>query len=389
MQNINVLEIIKKEITRQRHPAERRNPTFYPSSASVKLPNGDVLGGCWRADWYRIHGIQATDNASLYMHFTWAYGHTAEALLTDAMKCAGVYENSDVRFFDQKYNISGKLDIVGRYRTSDRSIRYYGVECKSVYGMGVSKTIRGRATKWRGQEPFDPRPKEGNLMQTMIYLDQFSRDQSPQYHLDFFKLIYVPRDKPNDGREFTVTLVTRDDLDSNLLGKFGAEMKEGKRYALIQTGPMYPSKKFPEGKPIPDHIETRFSLEDIYDRFLEELDMVQNHKIPPRPQNFKPFFSAEEIEERRASDDISKSAYEAWVKAGKPATSLDKTPGHFLCQGYCDYRSFCYTKAGKPKKAADKVGLVQLSEPKETGNDRTEQQDPHFKEEGTPKEEEG
>ena len=32
------------------------------------------------------------------MHMIWALGHAVEAKLVDAMKCAGIYENSGVKF---------------------------------------------------------------------------------------------------------------------------------------------------------------------------------------------------------------------------------------------------------------------------------------------------
>ena len=111
MDNIDVLDIIKKEITRVRHPAARRNPTFYPSSASAVATDGQVYGGCWRSDWYRIHLVQPTDHPPLYMHMIWALGHAVEAKLVDAMKCAGIYENSGVKFFDKEHNVSGELDL--------------------------------------------------------------------------------------------------------------------------------------------------------------------------------------------------------------------------------------------------------------------------------------
>jgi hypothetical protein len=348
---LNVLNIIKREITRPRHPRARRNPTFYPSSASAVTPEGHVLGGCWRSDWYRIHNVVPTNESELYMHMIWHLGRAIESKLIDAMKCAGIYENDGVKFYDPKHNVSGELDIVGRYRRKDQSIGYYGIEVKSVYGIGVSKTIMGRSRAWRGQKAFDPFPKESNIMQTMVYLDQFSKEHGDGYHLEFFKLVYMPRDKPNDGREYTVRLVTKADLDSVLLAKYGPKMKDGERYAQVETDGF--STK----------IEVRFSLEDMYSRWLEEKEMFKQNVIPVRP--YKKFYSPEEIDSYKAAGMVSKTMFEAWEKAGKPKSSLDKTPGHFLCKSYCDYRDFCYDRLGQPRKEADMVGLVQIADPKE------------------------
>ena len=350
MEEINGLQIIKNAITRPRHPQARRNPTFYPSSASVKLSDNRVMGGCWRADWYRIHGVPESDHAGLYMHMIWELGRAVERKIIDAMKTGGIYENDGVKFYDEEHNVSGELDIVGRYRKAGQ-IRYYGVEVKSVYGHGATKTIIGRSRAWRGQPAFDPFPKESNLMQTMKYLWEFRSNGPSQFALDFFKIIYLPRDKPNDGREYTVTLVTRDDLDSEMLGIFGQEMRPGEHYAMVST----------EG--FTTKVEVRWSLEDMHTRWKEEIEHFASHKIPPRP--FHKFYNEEQIEYLYSINELGKTAYTDWEKAGKPLASLEKTPGHFLCQSYCDYRSFCYTKTGKPRVEADRVGLVSIEEPRE------------------------
>lgn len=350
MEDIKVLQIIKNEITRSRHPQARRNPTFYPSSASALLSDNRVLGGCWRADWYRIHNIAPTDDSSLYMHMIWTLGNAVEAKLIDAMKMGGIYENSGVKFFNPELNVSGELDIVGRYRKNGE-IRYYGVEVKSVYGIGANKTITGRARAWRGQPAFDPYPKESNLMQVMTYLWEFRPHGEEIYALDFFKLLYLPRDKPNDGREYTISLVTRDDLESSLLSRYGPEMLPGHHYARIATAD-FPTK-----------IETRFSLENMHSRWKEQKEYINQNIIPPRP--FHRFYNEAQIEYLTNIGEIGKTAYEKWEKSGKPAASLEDTPGHFLCQSYCEYRSFCYTRNGKPRVEADRVGLVTITEPSE------------------------
>lgn len=347
---VNLLNIVKNEITRNRQPAARRNPTFYPSSASAEMPDGTVLGGCQRADWYRIHNVTPSNSTEFYMHFVWHLGRAVESKVIDAMKRAGVYENDGVKFFDRELNVSGELDIVGRYRR-DGKIRYYGVEVKSVYGMGCTYTITGRSRAWKGQAAFDPFPKESNLMQTMVYLDQFGPRMEERYQLDYFKLLYLPRDKPNDGREYTVRLVTKKDLDASMLLKHGSDMTDGERYAHVSTAGFS------------DKVETRFSIEHLYRRWVLLKRYIEEGIAPPRAH--QKFYSEEDIIKKREAGKIGKTAFEKWEKAGKPKASLEKTPGHYMCQSYCDYRSFCYNKLGNPRREADNVGLVQVSEPKE------------------------
>jgi len=321
------MPIVERELTRKRHPTERRNPTLYPSSASVKLANGRQIGGCWRADWYRIHDVPDSDPSNLYIKLSHILGNAVEKAIIEGMKRAGIYEHEDVRVYVKDFNLSGKLDIVGRYRADDSSTRYYGTEAKSCWGQGALKHIKGRARPWKGQPAFQPKPKDSALMQTMIYLWECSEGKGTDFVLDWFQLIYIPRDQTGMYREYTVTLVEID----------------GKHYAKLETEDFLP------------YIEKRFSVEDIYASTEEEMRYINEGIIPER--TYKRFYSEEEIEALRDEEEIGKTAYEDWVKAGKPLASLKDTPGHFLCQSYCEYRSFCYLRNGKPNPEADLVGI--------------------------------
>lgn len=338
---VNVLEIVKNELTRRRHPFAPRNPTFYPSSATVTDDNGITYGACARAEWYRLCGVEPTDSTEFYMVMVHHLGKAVELKVVEGMKQAGIYEGEGVKFFIPELNVSGELDIVGRYRKPDKTIGYFGVEVKSVYSQGAVATISGRSRAYNGQKAFDPYPKESNLMQVMIYLGDFCLSLDSRKHLEFFKLIYLPRDKPVDGREYTISLVKKEDLSSALLREFGGQMRDGEYYALVVT----------EG--CPDRIETRFSLEDIHRSYKENLRKLKEGEIFPR--SYEKFYSEDKIEELYQAEEVGKTAYEAWVKAGKPAASLKKTPGHYLCQSYCSWRSFCYLRNGQPNPAADRV----------------------------------
>ncbi len=350
IENINLLGIVKNEVCRARHPGVRRLPTFYPSSASVELADGRVEGGCWRADWYRVKGVEPSNGTEFYISMIHRLGKAVENVVVDSMKEAGVYESSAVKFYDPTINVSGELDIVGRFRDKGSNlIRYFGVEVKSVYGMGATETITGRSRAYKGQLPFRPKPKPSNLMQVMVYLDQFGKHRGDKFFLEGFKLIYIPRDKPNDGREYTIVLATKNDLKQGSMSdaefaECKAAMRANERYALISTEDFH------------DYVETAFSLEDLYKRWTEEKRLFEADTAPPRP--FKRFYSEEEVEHLYSIDELSKTAYEGF-KAGK------EKPGHYLCQSYCEYRDFCYTRQGTPRKEADALGkqLVQVVEP--------------------------
>lgn len=337
---INLLEIVKGEICRSRHPRARRLPTFYPSSASIQLPDGRVEGGCWRSDFYRIKGVEVTNPPEFYLSMIHKLGKAVENTVVEAMLQAGVFESAGVKFYDPVINVSGELDIVGRFRRNGL-MRYFGVEVKSVYGNGATETITGRSRAYKGQAAFRPRPKTQNLLQVMTYLDQFSQEKGPNFYLEGFKLLYIPRDKPVDGREYTVFLVRKTDLTAEQLAEFGPLMKDNERYAFIST-PDYP-----------DYIETGFSLEDMYSRWNKQLEMMKNDIAPERP--YKKVYSKEEVEYLYSIDELSKTAYEDWQK-GK------SKPGHYLCQTYCEFRDFCYKRDGSPRKEADELARGVLNE---------------------------
>lgn len=349
VKSINLVNIVKREMTRPRHPQARRLPTFYPSSASVELPDGRIEGGCWRADWYRVQGVPESDPTDLYMSMIYKLGKSVEDAVVEAMKCAGVFESAAVKFYDPELNVSGELDVVGRYRKSDGTVGYFIVECKSVYGQGASMTISGRSRAYKGQPAYRPKPKNSNVMQTMVYLNQFSKEKGPLFHLDGAKLVYFPRDKPVDGREYTIYLVTKEELldfeDTSMSKSEKAatfkDMKEGRHYALIMT----------DG--FPDYVETTFALEDMYDRWKIQKAMFTNNEVPPRP--FKKSYSRSEIEYLVSIDELAESALEEHDKG--------RGTGHFLCRSYCSYRGICYHANGQPNKAADiPKELVQIEE---------------------------
>ena len=340
MNSVDLLGIIKNEMKRSRKPAARRLPTFYPSEASAETPAGETLGGCWRKTWYRTNYVPTSNDSDFYMKMIFSLGNHVEDVVAEQMKRAGIFESNSVKFFDPEYNLSGEIDIAGRYRKPDGSIGYYGVEVKSVYGMGATQTITGRSRAWRGQAAFRPKPKESNLMQTMIYIDQFSAERDASVYLEGFKLIYLPRDKPVDGRCYNVLLVTKDELSGDLLDS-APNLKDGERYALVQT----------EGHP--DYVEDRFSLDQIYARYKSLKETLESGAVPDR--TFEKYYSKQTVEDMYSSGRMSESAYNSF-------TSGKKTPGHFLCQSYCDYRDHCYNKTGSPRVEAD--SLVSISERK-------------------------
>ena len=55
----------------------QRLPTFYPSAAScINEENGQVIGTCLRAQWFRCKGYEESNPPGLYSQFIFAAGMT-------------------------------------------------------------------------------------------------------------------------------------------------------------------------------------------------------------------------------------------------------------------------------------------------------------------------
>lgn len=355
---MDLVQLIKDEALRSRGPMTQRAPTLYPSSGHTITKSGRKIGGCQRETWYRLHGVPQSDPMDFHIYWTTVLGKSIENEVSRQMQNKGIYEASSVKFYDSTTRISGELDVVGRYRRPDGSVGKYAVEVKSCYGQGATKTITGRSRKYRGQDPFPPKPKDSHLIQTMLYLWYFSGEKGKGGKLDHAELVYFPRDKPIDGRNYTIRLTTKEFLEERgSMPEFSEKMDPGKHYAVIST------------IGYETIIETEFAIEDVLDQYKDILRRLDEKDPPSRTYSL--FYSKEEIEHLYKLSDISASRYDKWKKKGEPEDLFGVTPGHFLCASYCKYRSFCYLRNGQPNPEADLVGV---EEPREAQNEDADEQ---------------
>jgi len=287
LDQINLKEKTLKWFARKQFRSKTRG-TLWPSEASVEYTNPwgetEVLGKCARAVYYRIKGIEPTNPPDAKSQIIFLLGHQVEAAVTEAWKQMGIWENNSVRWEDKDRNLSGEFDVI--LREGDQ---LYGVECKSFYGYYANKQILGHwEGRGRNKRFIKGRPKDEHLMQAALYCAH------TRGTLAGFKIFYVSRDATDMG-EFDITV---DD-----------------------KGTIY----------IDGVAETRFTINDIYDRYANVNEYVKNDELPEKDFEYKP--SDERVEELAQRGVVSATAL-------KNHQSKKQSYRDWHCS-YCNYRDYC------------------------------------------------
>jgi len=165
-----------------------------------------------------------TDFPEPTMYDTWDIGSAVEDIWVDRMRNINDYRlifpnisNDKLKFSGPKRGISGEADIV--VQSKDTS-KFIGIEIKSYHkffaameiaGHSAAQSAYGYASAYIKKD--DPRktapghPKTQNLLQTILYLEEFWDSTSLPIRL--WKIIYASRDA-GPTVEFDVTLVEND-----------------------------------------------------------------------------------------------------------------------------------------------------------------------------------
>lgn len=261
--------------------------TLYPSEASVAWvdPNGlnRVSGACMRSSYLRVTG-KADDDAlpiDAYTEWIFALGKAVEIILVEQWKQMGIWVDNNLEFYDKARNLSGEIDCLIRDPETGELVL---CEVKSFYGYNATKQICGNKST-------TARPKTSQMMQTLIYVDQFKE------HISYAKMIYYARDSAS-RKEFDIRL-----------------SEDG--HPLING--------------VIDH---RFTLQDIYSRYDQLTWHIENEQLPE--PDYELVWGPEKVLERNALGEVAKTNFEKWQK--KP----DKNPiGDWNCS-YCRYKYVCW-----------------------------------------------
>ena len=291
----NLFKHTDEFLTRKKFTTQREK-RFYPSEASVKFTdshgNTVVEGGCLRRSYFRLTSTVQAEPNDARSEWIFKQGNAVEKILIDTWKEMGIWIADHVKFVNTDYNISGELDAL----LSEPDGTIFGMEAKSFYGYFGEKEIFGN-TKQAGF------PKINQLLQTLIYTWHF-RDKLP-----YFRMAYFARDSVK-RKTFKISL-----------------LEDGDKFWPVIDG----------------HTYTRFSVNDILDRYRELESYIAMGQVPPNDYELK--YSPEKVERYKKQGLVSKSKYEKY-KTGKLKTY--EFVGDWQCS-YCPYKSHCWPKDIKQK----------------------------------------
>lgn len=276
-----------------------------PTEASVVDVNGNIIGACARAVYYRMKGVKTTNPMGLKAKKRAELGKEVEDSIRDRIKRAGLYESSSNRFYFMKYNLSGETDLIVRDPASKSLIL---LEIKSFYGYHAEKQIIGG---WRGRGSkkifSHGNPKDQHLLQVLVYMCHINKDSKK---VDGAKILYSSRDSQEEC-EFDVTIV-------QVGTKYHAKL--GKWY----------------GDTYYEWTRTDFDVEGIFKRYEFVQGMIDKNILPDK--EFVRFPSKEDLNKLLISGDIEQKDYDDITKY--PTKDKLEKHGAWTCM-YCSFADHC------------------------------------------------
>ncbi len=295
MDHYNLFEHADQFVTREKFTPERDRSHFYPSEASVKYydEHGDltVAGTCQRAAYFRIVGGYEKAPFDAYTEWIFKMGNEVEKMLTNTFKEMGIWVDNSVRFYDEENNISGELDVLLR----EPNGVIYPAEIKSAYGYFAEKEIFGNKSQ-------EGKPKLGQLLQLLVYLNYFKDDFS------YGRMIYFFRDSTK-RKTFKVGL----EYEGNII---------------------YPK--------VDDKVMRSFTINDMLNRYKELGEFVDTKTVPPKDYQLQ--YPPNQIKDFYAKKKISKTKFANWQNGKlKPYEYV----GDWQCN-FCRYKKSCFPDAIDP-----------------------------------------
>lgn len=274
-------------------------PGLYPSEASVEYTVNGVKfieGGCARATYYRIKKVPIDNPGGLSLSMKAIVGKAIEQETIDRWKSMGLLVDHNIKFFNEKYIISGEQDTIIR---NPETGEFIGLEQKSMSGHYAAREIFGAK-----RPPIPGKPKIGHYLQAIIYWWEY-KELLSEYRIYYFDREGGPR------CEFRI----------------GTELINGKNVCWREQIPGDYWNYFE-----PNRVYYPFTMEDIYSRFDKLLNYLRKDVLPPRDYGF---LSTEQIEQMYEMGDLAKKDYDPWKKDPD-----NNKICHWMCR-YCRWPGKC------------------------------------------------
>jgi len=328
MQNF-ITKIFRNDIyqlSNDRPVEPRVEKKIWPSEAMVNTDPFSV-GECRRSVFYKILGIQPTDDMSIRVRSICDAGIASEEYQINKYKERSMFisEQYRIQYFPPTENgimFSGKMDCVINFDGKN-----VGIELKSVAGFRADD-ILGNSTKL-------PLPSANNLIQTMLYKYYFKyTDEGKVANIDDVYIQYV-------NRSDWTTFFYKIDLDEQgyvILTAYN--QGGGEVYTMrLQDQASY-SDLISRGTPATSEesrlAELRFSIHDIFSKCDSVYSYVKNMSLPPC--DYKLSYDIDDVKLQYQSGRISKLKYNKAIKSGECG-------GDFKC-AYCSYQKQCLSDSG-------------------------------------------
>jgi hypothetical protein len=153
----------------------RRLDYIYASSLGF-LTDAGVLGGCRRAEWYRMRGTPRDTQDTAKGLRCAKYGGACGDVEVELAKKARVYVGDEVAVIDDGHKISGRIDLIV-LDPEAQSDPLIGIEIKSIQGWGAKGlTTPGTSGLFK--------PRDKDLAQAIFYVD-FYKAHIPRWILRY------------------------------------------------------------------------------------------------------------------------------------------------------------------------------------------------------------
>ena len=309
-----------------------------PTSASCEITDeyGEqtLIGKCHRAEWYRLHGIEATNPPSDIAFVKFQVGRDMETGFQELWKNQGVLLDSNVLNYgavpfdfgddsdkDKEMIISGESDALlwmhecdgdGKVTSIDRS-KAVGLEMKTTRNYYAIKEITGRGNKLYPTG----KPKMEHIMQVAMYL--LTKEKHEKHYgveIPYYIIYYLFVDS-GDSKQFKVSL-----------------SKKGEVIVTdIDDKPIVPDPAYTLDTGIAVNPWSGLTIDNITKRYAELMVKLEGDAPPDRDHVLR--YDEATAKHRFETGQLSKTKHNEWLK--KPLATV----GDWQC-GWCDFRDHCY-----------------------------------------------